>query len=132
MPGDQPQQMSASPNKPSDEMTFEDAMARLEEIVSAMEGERLPLEDMVKAYEEGASLLKTCRTRIEVARQRVELITTRLDEPAATTLTPFDPASAAESALPDEPSRPVATRTPARRTSSSKPASDDDQDIRLF
>lgn len=113
-------------------MTFEDAMERLEEIVGAMEAERLPLEEMVTAYEEGAQLLKVCRARIEVARQRVELITTRLDEPAPATLTPFDPASAASN--PDESSRSVSPRStaPSRRTSSKPSSTTDDEDIRLF
>lgn len=126
--------MSESPPKLPEPLSFEDAMERLEEIVSGMEGDRLPLEEMVGAYEEGARLLKVCRARIESARQRVELITTRLDEPSATTLTPFDPA-AAEAATPDESSRPAAARSSSARrstTSSSKPASSDDEDIRLF
>lgn len=125
--------MSASPPTPPESLSFEDAMERLEEIVAGMEGDRLPLEEMVGAYEEGARLLKVCRARIESARQRVELITTRLDEPSATTLTPFDPA-AAEAATPDESSRPAAAHSSSARrsTSSSKPASSDDEDIRLF
>ncbi len=115
----------------SNDMTFEDAMQRLEEIVNAMEAERLPLEEMVQSYEEGAVLLKVCRARMEVARQRVELITTRLDEPAATTLAPFDPALAADTPSTDEPSRTSAPRSSTRRNLS-KPASADDEDIRLF
>lgn len=126
--------MSESPPKLPESLSFEDAMERLEEIVSGMEGDRLPLEEMVGAYEEGARLLKVCRARIESARQRVELITTRLDDPSATTLTPFDPAAAEAAASPDEPSRPAAARTSSARrtTSGGKPASTDDEDIRLF
>lgn len=122
-----------SENTPSthQNLSFEDAMERLEEIVSGMEGDRVPLEEMVAAYEEGAMLLKVCRARIEAARQRVELITARLDEPEATTLTPFDPAAA--DAAPEDAARPAARSTTARRPSAgSKPASNDDEDIRLF
>jgi exodeoxyribonuclease VII small subunit len=111
-------------------MTFEDAMERLEEIVSAMEADRLPLEEMVTAYAEGGELLKICKARIESARQRVELITTRLDEPAA--LSPFDPADAAASA--SEPARATPARSaPSPRKTPSKPSSaTDSEDIRLF
>ena len=124
--------MSAATNK-QDEVSFEEAMERLEEIVSSMEGERLPLEEMVRSYEEGARLLRVCRERIEVARQRVELITANLDGSPKASLTPFDPASteAPDTApTPTEPSpkQRAASTTPARR----KTTTDDDEDIRLF
>jgi exodeoxyribonuclease VII small subunit len=123
------------PSNPPESLTFEDAMERLEDIVSAMEAERLPLEEMVRSYEEGAGLLKVCRSRIEAARQRVELITARLDEPAPATLTPFDPATAPAEGnpQPDPTSRPAAARSVTTRRSAAKPAtSEDDQDIRLL
>jgi exodeoxyribonuclease VII small subunit len=119
--------MPASPSKP-EEPSFEEAMERLEEIVSAMEGERMPLEHMVKSYAEGAQLLKVCRQRIEVARQRVEIITADLDGSGKAALSEFD-ADHAESESPPE--SPRARTTTARRTPA-KPTSDDDEDIRLF
>jgi exodeoxyribonuclease VII small subunit len=118
--------------KKQDEVSFEEAMERLEEIVSSMEGERLPLEDMVQSYEEGAKLLRVCRERIDVARQRVELITANLDGKA--TLTSFDPVAAAAesestpSTTEPAPKQRAASPAPARR----KPTTDDDEDIRLF
>ena len=124
--------MSAATNK-QDSVSFEEAMERLEEIVSSMEGERLPLEEMVQSYEEGAKLLRLCRDRIDTARQRVELITANLDGTAAkATLTPFDPASTeAAEAAPTEtaPKQRASTTTASARR---KPTSDDDEDIRLF
>jgi len=124
--------MSTATNK-QDDVSFEEAMERLEEIVSSMEGERLPLEDMVQSYEEGAKLLRVCRERIEVARLRVELITANLDGSPKASLAPFDPA-AAEAADPapstpePAPKQRPASPAPARR----KPTTDDDEDIRLF
>ena len=114
------------PDKP-DAPSFEDAMERLEEIVSAMEGERMPLEEMVQSYEEGARLLKVCRQRIDAARQRVELITADLDGSGKAALSTFDEAAA-------EPEAKPATRTPSTRRPASKPAADDDSgdEIRLF
>ncbi len=104
-------------------------MERLEEIVSAMEGDRLPLEEMVQSYEEGAGLLKVCRSRIETARQRVELITTKMDAPAEVSLTPFDAAGTVVEETPRE----AAVRTPARRSTSARPAPPaEDGEIRLF
>gem|GEM_PF-343707 len=119
--------------KKQDEVSFEEAMERLEEIVSSMEGERLPLEEMVQSYEEGAKLLRVCRERIDVARQRVELITANLDGSGKAALTPFDPASAPEadsSPSTTEPAPKLRTASPA--TARRKPTTDDDEDIRLF
>lgn len=65
--------MPASPSS-APEPSFEEAMERLEEIVSAWRVSVCRWE-MVQSYAEGAQLLKVCRQRIEVARQRVELIT---------------------------------------------------------
>lgn len=124
--------MSTATNK-QDEVSFEEAMERLEEIVSSMEGERLPLEEMVQSYEEGAKLLRVCRERIEVARLRVELITANLDGSPKASLTSFDPASAeiadpSPSTPEPAPKQRAASQAPARR----KPTTDDDEDIRLF
>jgi len=114
--------MSAS--QPSD-ISFEQAMERLEEIVAQMEGDRLPLDEMVASYEEGMRLLKVCRQRIENARRRVEIITADAEGKATTAA--FDPALA-EASLPEEKSRPA---SPARRK---KPveSEEDPDDIRLF
>ncbi len=114
----------------NDELSFEDAMERLEEIVSAMEGERMPLEEMVQSYAEGARLLKQCRQRIEAARQRVELITADLDGTGKATLSDFE-AGATEADSPAPAKTPCAGNA---RRSPAKPAGDDDSgdDIRLF
>ena len=80
--------------KKEDEVSFEQAMERLDEIVSSMEGERMSLEDMVRSYEEGVGLLRVCRNRIDTAKRRVEMITADLEGNKAT-LAPFDPAAAA-------------------------------------
>lgn len=97
-------------------------MSRLDEIVASMEEERLPLDEMVRSYEEGARLLKLCRQRIETARQRVERINSLLDGESEPALAPFDPAAESDEA----PSR------PARAAKKSPAPADDDDDIRLF
>ena len=43
-------------------------MSRLDEIVGAMETDRMPLEEMIRSYEEGIGLLKNCRQRLDGAR----------------------------------------------------------------
>ena len=112
--------------KKEDEVSFEAAMERLDEIVSSMEGERMSLEDMVRSYEEGVGLLRVCRNRIDTAKRRVETITADLEGGKAT-LAPFDPATAGvepASADPEE----GETKSRGRR---SKTDSKTD-DIRLF
>lgn len=66
-------------NPKSDEPSFEDAMQRLDEIVAGMEDSELSLEEMISTYEEGVSLLKLCRQRIDGARRRVEVISADLE-----------------------------------------------------
>ena len=54
-------------------MTFEEKLAKLTEIVEKLEvGNELPLEDSLKLFEEGVSLISSCREMLEKAEQRVE------------------------------------------------------------
>ena len=56
------------------EKKFEQAMKRLEEIVQNLEAGDLPLEDSLKAFEEGMKLLKFCSNKLEEAEQKVTLL----------------------------------------------------------
>jgi exodeoxyribonuclease VII small subunit len=56
------------------EPTFESALERLEHIVEEMEGDRLPLEELLGRYEEGTNLVKVCQQRLSAAEKRIELI----------------------------------------------------------
>lgn len=55
-------------------MTFETALAELEQIVARLESGQAPLEDSIRMYERGAALKAHCETRLEAARLRVEKI----------------------------------------------------------
>ncbi len=57
------------------ETTFEQSLARLERIVSEMEGGTLPLDDMMKRFEEGRALVAECTKQLEGIRQRIEKVT---------------------------------------------------------
>ena len=57
-----------------DGLTFEQALAELEQIVSRLESGQAPLEDSIRMYERGAALKAHCETRLEAARLRVEKI----------------------------------------------------------
>ena len=56
------------------EMTFEAAMARLEEIVRALEGGSTGLDASLGLFEEGIALVKLCNSKLEGAEQKVKLL----------------------------------------------------------
>ncbi|MBR3357071.1 MAG: exodeoxyribonuclease VII small subunit [Solobacterium sp.] len=44
--------------------TFEDSMARLEEIVKELQNNEKPLDEMITLFEEGLRLVNACNTRL--------------------------------------------------------------------
>lgn len=65
-------------------ITYEQALARLEEITRLLEGRSLNLEESLKIFESGVSLCRFCLKKLEQAESRVEII---LKTPAGETLT---------------------------------------------
>ena len=59
--------------------TFEQSMARLEEIVSQLEKGDAPLEQAMALFEEGAKLLRECTRQLDEAEQKVTLLTAGAD-----------------------------------------------------
>jgi len=57
------------------DLKFEDALARLEQIVHTLEAGNLPLEESLTAFEEGIRLAKSCAKYLEEAERRIELLT---------------------------------------------------------
>ncbi len=55
--------------------SFEEAMARLEEIVAAMERGETPLEQSLALFAEGTELLKRCTALLDKAEQQVSKFT---------------------------------------------------------
>ena len=58
---------------------FEDAMQRLEAIVQTLEQGEVPLEDSLKAFEEGMKLAKFCSEKLEEAEKKVSLLVRESD-----------------------------------------------------
>jgi exodeoxyribonuclease VII small subunit len=56
------------------DLSFEDALKRLETIVSRLESGQAPLEESIALYEEGARLKAHCEARLKAAQLRVEKI----------------------------------------------------------
>ena len=51
---------------------FEEALQKLEAIVTQMEEGDLPLEETLKAFEEGVKLAKFCTSKLDEAERKVE------------------------------------------------------------
>lgn len=60
--------------KPIEELTFREAMAELDGIVSVLESNSLELEDSLKSYERGVSLLRALQGRLSEAQQQVDVL----------------------------------------------------------
>ena len=57
-----------------DGMPFEAAIARLEEIVKAMEGDAVSLDESLSLYEEGVALVRRLNRELDEAEQRVQIL----------------------------------------------------------
>ncbi|MBQ1355474.1 MAG: exodeoxyribonuclease VII small subunit [Solobacterium sp.] len=57
------------------EMTFEESMARLEEIVRILEKNEKPLDETIALFEEGLKLVRTCDARLKSFETKIEEIT---------------------------------------------------------
>ena len=60
-------------------MTFEAAMARLEEILRALESGGESLDSSLKLYEEGVALIRSCSSLLESAEQSVKILQMQTD-----------------------------------------------------
>lgn len=63
----------------SQELTFEQSMARLEQIVAQMEQGDVTLEDSLHLFEEGARLAAALHVQLDKAEQRVSLMNQAAD-----------------------------------------------------
>ena len=57
------------------EMTFEQAMTRLEQIVATLESGRCTLDDSLKLFEEGTKLTALCADQLKTAEQKILKLT---------------------------------------------------------
>ena len=65
--------------KQNEAMSFEMAMARLEEIVRALESGNTPLDTSLSLFEEGVALVRLCNARLDNAQQRGKILTVGAD-----------------------------------------------------
>jgi exodeoxyribonuclease VII small subunit len=61
------------------ELTFEAALARLEQTVAEMEGGQLTLEQSIARFEEGMKLSRFCAEQLDAIERRIELLVRKAD-----------------------------------------------------
>ena len=66
-------------DKPVAEMSFEEAMAELEALVSKLESSQVALDDSIKLYDRGAELKRHCEAKLKAAEEKVAQITLGAD-----------------------------------------------------
>lgn len=54
--------------------TYEEAYARLEEILEVMNGENVSLDSALALYEEADRLIGVCQNRLTLAEQKIEIL----------------------------------------------------------
>jgi exodeoxyribonuclease VII small subunit len=69
-----PKASSKNTQKPVEELTYEEALAELEEIVSALEGEQSQLEAAIQLFERGQALASRCGVLLEAAELKVRQV----------------------------------------------------------
>jgi len=57
------------------QLSFEEAIKELTDIVGKIEQGQIPLQDSLEQYEKGMALIKHCRTILQKAEKRIEKIT---------------------------------------------------------
>ena len=71
------------------EMSFEEAMAKLESLVRSMENGNTRLEDVIASFEEAKRLSAYCQQKLETLKRKIEILTK--DGPEGQTWAPFRP-----------------------------------------
>ena len=69
-----PKSSSKKTEKAVEELSYEEALVELEEIVSMLEGEQNQLEEAIKLFERGQALASRCGTLLEVAELKVKQV----------------------------------------------------------
>ena len=74
---------------PAQDMSFEEAMDKLESLVRAMENGNTRLEDVIASFEEAKRLSAYCQQKLETLKRKIEILTK--DGPEGQTWAPFQP-----------------------------------------
>jgi exodeoxyribonuclease VII small subunit len=78
---------SVSPEAP---VTFDQSLARLQQLVRKLETGELTLEQSLQAFEEGVGIARQCQAHLTTAEQKVEQLIRGGDEKTAPEVAPFN------------------------------------------
>lgn len=67
------------------ELSFDQALGKLEELAAKLEEGDIPLEDALDVYERAVGLFGLCRGRLDAMEQRIEVLSRDLDGTLQTT-----------------------------------------------
>jgi exodeoxyribonuclease VII small subunit len=81
--------------EPDEDVTFEQALEELEQIVGKLEGGKLPLADSLAAYEVGVRRLNCCYQLLTAAERKIELVQ-GVDADGRVSSAPFDDEATAD------------------------------------
>jgi len=62
------------------QIRFEEAMQKLSEIVEKLEGGEVALDEMIRLYEEGMSLVKSCETQLDAYEAKIVSLNESIEE----------------------------------------------------
>jgi len=74
------QRQQPTPQNDDTNLDFEDAIEQVETIIENIESGAIGLEASLDAYEQGVKLIKRCRTLLRNAEQRVQDLSTALEQ----------------------------------------------------
>ena len=73
---------------PKKELSFENALERLEEIASMLESGEFTLDEALKLYEEGVKLIGVCETKLKTVEGSVKILVNKEGELTEEDFTP--------------------------------------------
>lgn len=68
-------------------LSFEEALAALEEVIDNLEREQLSLNDSLTIFEKGIGLSRFCLAKLEEAEQRIQIL---LEQDGQVSIQPFE------------------------------------------
>ena len=80
-----------------EKIDFEKALENLEQVVEALEGGSLTLDQALKRYEEGVGLVRACQAKLTETEKKIEVLTKSLD--GSLQREAFDPETAVQGAV---------------------------------
>jgi len=66
--------MKKDENKETGQLSFEDALEKLEAVAAKMEDGNLPLDQMIRYYEEGNKLSSICGRKLKDLEKKIEIL----------------------------------------------------------